>query len=56
MSAVPPTATFPAPMSAPSRLGAADPHQTGVVFLLKIGEAVHTGNPAPHLRLVPDTE
>jgi hypothetical protein len=24
--------------------------------LRKIGDAVHTGNPAPHLRLVPDTE
>jgi hypothetical protein len=24
--------------------------------LLKIGEAVYAGNPAPHLRLVPDIE
>jgi hypothetical protein len=24
--------------------------------LRKIGDAVHTGNPAPHLRLVPDAE
>jgi hypothetical protein len=24
--------------------------------LRKIGDAVHTGNPAPHLRLVPDGE
>ena len=24
--------------------------------LRKIGDAVHTGNPAPHLRLVPDVE
>jgi hypothetical protein len=24
--------------------------------LRKLGEAIHTGNPAPHLRLVSDTE
>jgi hypothetical protein len=24
--------------------------------LRKVSDAIHTGNPAPHLRLVPDTE